>query len=379
MRLRACVGTSLALLVVAPAAAASSWKLERVPYRSNVNRGLDGVSCRTAKFCMAVGFDANYNAALAARWDGVRWVGEPTPATGPSIAGIGSELNGVSCPSTSFCIAVGSTNSKRGWTLVDRWDGARWTSLPHPRAPRFTGLNGVSCPSIRFCIAVGGPDDGDDGPAVADRWNGKSWTRLRVPAPAGSTSAPLSGVSCLTATDCIAVGSWYSARTEDGGPLAERWNGSRWSIQPTPAADPTSRLASVSCRSASFCVAVGGPDPGGTGVSLAERWNGTTWTAMPFPKLGKTSLEGVSCRSPSDCTAVGTRGRPLAVHWNGGAWTIQPTERPPQPPLATMGWWVDLTGVSCTSLGTCRAVGTLTYIPGGSVEGYGPVAEGRQP
>jgi hypothetical protein len=78
------------------------------------------------------------------------------------------------------------------------------------------------------------------------------------------------------------------------------------------------------------------PDGHGIDRELAERWNGTTWTIQPTPNPQGGQVEGlfgVSCRSNSAYTAVGNNffqpstGNPksLAERWNGSAWTIQPT------------------------------------------------------
>jgi hypothetical protein len=81
-------------------------------------------------------------------------------------------------------------------------------------------------------------------------------------------------VSCTSATACTAAGFYSNATTTVT--LAERWNGTTWSIQTTP--NPTggsgSTLDGVSCASAKACTAVGGYNNGTTGVTLAERWNG---------------------------------------------------------------------------------------------------------
>lgn len=161
--------------------------------------------------------------------------------------------------------------------------------------------------------------------------------------PSANTTAPadqLAGVSCVTASLCTGVGYRISSSGKQL-PLAQRWNGHTWAIQPTPG---TGSLTSVSCPSASACLAVGG--------GLAERWNGATWTALPAPAGG--SLASVSCISVSACTAVGTSGvfgsfTPFAASWDGTAWTVHPA-----PGAATSS---GLSGVSCLAGGNCIAVG----------------------
>src|SRR5262249_44337171 len=92
---------------------------------------------------------------------------------------------------------------------------------------------------------------------LAERWDGTSWSLQQAPAPAGSQGAFLAGVSCPSATSCTAVGG-YQANSVPRT-LAEAWDGSSWSVQPTanPAGADESALSAVICRSAGACSAVG--------------------------------------------------------------------------------------------------------------------------
>ena len=91
----------------------------------------------------------------------------------------------------------------------------------------------------------------------------------------------------------------------------EHWDGSAWTIEPAPANPPGSHVSildAVSCTSAASCTAVGASlyvsSP--TSRTLAERWNGSTWTVQQtaFPPRRKV-LNALSCTSASTCTAVG--------------------------------------------------------------------------
>ena len=135
------------------------------------------------------------------------------------------------------------------------------------------------------------------------------WSFHRVPHPAGASSSFLGDVSCRSSTACTAVG--FSERNDTELALAERWNGSQWSIQPTssPAGSTGSGLNSVSCPTTRACTAVGTyADQAGNTLALAERWNGSSWSIQPvLTPVGATgsSLTGVSCPSETTCTAVG--------------------------------------------------------------------------
>jgi hypothetical protein len=168
---------------------------------------------------------------------------------------------------------------------------------------------------------------------LAERWNGTKWSIEQTPDPAGSSSY-LTGVSCVSASACTAVGYYlkYHFGVSSEVTLAERWNGTKWSIEHTPR-EPTGgssgRLFGVSCVSASACTAVGEGR-----LTLAERWNGTKWSIEHTPSATRSSpneLPGVSCASAKACTAIGdyyyTRSSdasfaaitsaPFAERWNG--------------------------------------------------------------
>jgi hypothetical protein len=109
------------------------------------------------------------------------------------------------------------------------------------------------------------------------------WSIQRIPRP--KSFAQLSGVSCTSARVCIAVGSRSSDPRSRPRRLVERWNGSRWSIQPTPNPRHTGSLSAVSCTSAAWCIAVGykgqqSQDP------LVERWAGGRWSIQPTSNVG---------------------------------------------------------------------------------------------
>src|SRR5438270_12506132 len=72
-----------------------------------------------------------------------------------------------------------------------------------------------------------------------------------------TTQNNLLGVTCVSASDCWAVGSYVADR---GAPqtLIEHWDGTAWAIVQSPNASlPTNVLSGVTCLSASGCSAVG--------------------------------------------------------------------------------------------------------------------------
>jgi hypothetical protein len=292
---------------------------------------------------------------LAERWNGTKWVIQRTPKPGQTD----DELNAVSCPSRTVCFAVGSTNGGAR-ALAERWKGNRWLIQRLPRPTAVAVLKGISCTSTSACTATG--FTGGGARTLAERWNGTKW--VIQPGPGHhATSSELNAVSCSSSRACTAVGD----NSFGGGSLAEGWNGSAWLIQRTP--KPTASFASqlvplngVSCLSAKACIAVGNYDTGSSAQkTLAERWNGTRWKIKPTPKITTSSevaLNGVSCGSARGCIAVGfdwiTGRQILAEGWNGTSWSVLPITAPAAAMVS------QLNGVSCASAMSCIAVGSYT-------------------
>ncbi len=238
---------------------------------------------------------------------------------------------------------------------------------PNPAGADASRFLGVSCSSPRACMAVGqfGPAP-LSGAALAERWNGSAWSIVPVPSPAGAQQSALAGVSCTSASACVAVGE-YAGSDHIGRAYAAHWNGSAWSVAsiPTSAGSRSSQLVAVSCVRATACTAVGTDlqDVGrfGKPVALFVRWDGTRWTSQPSPDLGTNDLivKAVSCPRLLACTVVGAYGSPrasggevpLAERWNGRRWKVQAV---PDPPGAIYTW---LQGVACPRKRACLAVG----------------------
>src|ERR1700674_718731 len=171
--------------------------------------------------------------ARAAAASGDTWVWQnPLPQ--------GNTLSGVSCPSKTFCKAVGDNG-----TIIS-WDGTHWSMDNSGTTDIFTG---VSCVSSTFCKAV---TLATTGKAIVT-WNGTTWS---TDASGGTQS--LDGVSCTSTTFCKAVGALGSVLS---------WNGSTWS---TENVSPLNILHAVSCLSSSLRKAVGEN-------GAIDSWNGTSW------------------------------------------------------------------------------------------------------
>jgi hypothetical protein len=154
--------------------------------------------------------------------------------TQPNISANG--LTSVSCPSSSFCMAVDSggnvfTESDAAWSAGSQLDGG-------------SGLTSVSCASMSFCAAITSGD-------TANIYSDGSWSSSTLTGADGN-SANLTAVSCPRADYCIATGDLdaytYSGQNWSRGQLIQSAND----------------FTSVSCPTPSFCMAV---DSGGDAYS----------------------------------------------------------------------------------------------------------------
>jgi hypothetical protein len=354
---------------------------------------LTSVSCVSAGACMAVGTSDGGHAnnefgnelvnvgSFSESWDGSAWTVVPTAGS----AGPNPGLSAVSCASAVYCVAVGQTHSggsngvinKFGFgasrALIEVWKDTTWTVQPQPGAALAgSALFGVSCSSTSFCLAVGQTGNG----AVAEIWNGSGWSLQHMASAARHGTVPLA-VSCLSASSCTAVG-WYNANNGQGitigVPLAERWNGRRWSVERPPSQGLYGpQLTSVSCVSRSFCLATGTYANGnGTivGSPFAERFDGSRWTPARTGLARYGVLYGVSCLLSTYCQGAGQYDpravpapgtpEPLAESWNGARWerSALPQVAAPSLPNGDLdGTNPALLAISCVSQIGCTSVG----------------------
>jgi hypothetical protein len=367
----------------APVRAAPAWSVTPTP-PPRVARAavLSSVSCPSPRACIAAGYEVDAAGApvpLVERWNGTRWAIQPSPRLPGATSGF---FFGVSCATPRSCTAVGSVTRDRDTVaLAERWAGARWAIQPVPPPPRRVRaahptayLAAVSCPSATDCVAVGytGNVAGTAGATLtARRTRAGGWVTQAASGPHGARVAYYSGVSCASAARCTAVGAFLT-RAGAGATLAGQWTPAGWRHVPTPTplGATSVQLTGVSCPSPSFCTAVGYFDTAGIDVMLAERWDGTRWVigrARYPPGARAVRFADVSCPSPQSCTAVGFLNdiegldTPLAEHWTRRGWTVQTT-----PGIGSTAAPADaeLDGVSCWAPVRCIASGDVNPLNG---------------
>jgi hypothetical protein len=321
---------------------------------------------------MAVGsYGGPTTRVLTERWNGSRWSIVPARLPAGAIQG---GFNDVSCTSPTACSAVGDydINARESKVLVERWNGSAWSIQTAPDQPGspVSLLTGVSCTSARACTAVGEYGSPGNSPpfVLAEHWNGSRWS-IQPTASAGGLEGFLSGVSCTAPTACTAVGG-----AANGHPRVERWNGIIWKLQRSPSVPGGDQafFSAVSCTSARACTAVGTDGTGSALFPLAQGWNGRVWSSQRAHIAGD-DFTSVSCTAPRACTAVGDASggaQTLTAAWDGARWSVQPS--PQDTGSRTNRTLFD---VSCTSQAICFAVGGVNRASNGTA--VGPLIERR--
>ncbi len=277
----------------AVASAATGWG---PPTDINGNNGINSVSCPTSSFCVALGGQPVTDALI---YQNGTW---GLPSTIDS-----NSLTSVSCSSDTYCVAVDSAGNEV------TYDNGTW-SPPAAIDTGGMGMSSVSCPASTtvpapFCAAVD-----ISGNAVIDQ-NG-TWG----PPTSVGASVLWSSVSCASASFCMTVGLGESGTSLAG--VAASYNGTSWST-PTTVISGETFLDAVSCPSSSFCGAVGAGFVGSALEGVGFTWNGTWSTATPLPasaELGSFTQGSISCSSGSFCQAV--YSSPDVATWDGTTWTV---------------------------------------------------------
>ena len=320
------------LILTQAASAAGGWTIVNVPQTGN-NTVLNGASARTSSDAWAVGqqfVGAGQPQAppVSYHWNGTAWSLVPTAVVGGSNA---SSLLAVSSASAGDAWAGGFTvlGHHQESTLLEHWNGTAWsvnTSLALTGyVAQVTGLADLS-PSNAWLVG-----HAPAGTLLA-HWNGTAWSTVAVPDASFQPGAGGS-LSATSASDIWLAGTSVSA---SGTTIAEalHYNGTTWSV--VPMAQPgtnTPTISSVTALSPGNAWAVG-EDIGATsaegGSTLIEHWNGTTWSVVPSPTPGADPfLTGVAARGPSDVYAVGSSlpsinggtVQGIILRWNGSAWS----------------------------------------------------------
>jgi hypothetical protein len=345
---------ALSLCAISAAAQTSIFKIQTSPNPNTIGNTINAVTAISRNDAWAVGYqnDNNLNdsRSLTLHWDGLTWktIPSPNPGNTPACNNTANVLNAVTAIATNDVWAVGFSWNSCTADLIPmaiHWNGTKWTTVATPITPAMKSLagnsafNGVVSFASNNVLAVGyQPAANGAVLTLVERWDGSKWSIVSTPnGSAGGQS--FSAVSASSPNDIWAVGSLVVPNSNKAVlTFVEHFNGSTWSIIPSPSPIPTgvlnaNVLLSVHAVSSIDVTAVGFVR--GFGIrtfTLVEHWDGVKWSVVSNPNPSQSVfsiLTGLAVVSPSDMYVVGYSASPtsgqhqtLVEHFDGAKWTI---------------------------------------------------------
>jgi hypothetical protein len=296
---------------------------------------------------------------LTQHWSGQSWtvVPSPSPHNNVDILSAVADLS----PTNAWAVGYGQGSSGFSRALIEHFNGASWRVVPAANDSQSVEdtLSALTAVSANDVWAVGSHFDttigGDD--SFFEHWNGQNWSI--VPSPSGVFH--LDALVAISSTDIwTAVGSL----TTFSSTTFEHWNGQSWSIVSGPgvnnANNGIARIAAVSSQDVWAVGTSKAPGRRTPTLPLIEHWNGSTWSIVPSPATGTFAafLSGVTALSSTDAWAVGGTftGSPVVEHWDGSQWSLVSV------PVSTGAFNNQLSAVSSLPGGTVIAVGPTLAI-----------------
>ncbi|PZS01692.1 MAG: hypothetical protein DLM69_04740 [Candidatus Chloroheliales bacterium] len=308
-----------------------AWRIVDTPYSNTVPLGFGGVAPVSANDVWAVGDDANQN-PMSEHWNGANWQIVPAPNPG-QYAG----FNSVAAVASNDVWAAG-INTSANAPLLERWNGLQWNNFPYPAPSNDAEFDGLVAISANDVWAVGWYAPSDPSIAIrtlTEHWDGTTWSIIPSPNTGPHDNEGFWAVSASASNDVWAVGNYQDHSNNDTiKSLTEHWNGSQWSIVPAPfLGDFEDRLLAVSALAPNDAWAVGDYRAGNTTALLALHWDGLSWqpTTVSYPDTESNGLRGVVAFAPNDVWAAGDyfnpapHNRTLIEHWDGSSWQLIPS------------------------------------------------------
>ncbi len=250
-----------------------------------------------------------------------------------------NSLFGVAAVSPNDVWAVGGSDVDPSLpSMIQHWDGTQWSIVLSPNPGTSTNLLlGVKAVSANDVWAVGYYSSSGPSRTLVEHWDGTQWSVIPSPNSGTTTDNTLRQLAVISANDIWAVGE-YNNSIGYANPLTEHWDGTQWSIVPSPSPGPNqtiSYLYGVSAISTNDIWAVGFYNAPGGQHTFTIHWDGVQWSIVPSPNAGTfyndNVLMGVTAVTTNDVWAVGyyigdTDGvQTLVLHWTGVEWTVAPS------------------------------------------------------
>lgn len=297
-------------------------------------------------------------------WGTAQALGVPSPLAGTELANapassLTTDLTALSCSDATDCTAVGTADAEGSEeAVVDAEVGGTWQPPKVVATPYLdtqdSQMNFVSCSSTSNCVAIGSylPQGAQwDVPFYITESSGTWSSATTLPLPSDmvfGTYAPVTAFTCSSATACMVVGQYQ----QSGGaalyvePFSSGTFGSPTGVS-FPEGETYANVDSLWCADASDCVGVGdtGDSSVNHGLALTEA-SGTWSDAATDANTTSTQLNYVTCTDTSDCTTFGT------IQISGVQTVVQYTESSGVWSEGATGSAGQLGGASCVS-STC--------------------------
>ena len=344
------------------------------------NLGPYSLACTGVGFCLGTSL---YQSATSVAPDilednGGRWSALAMPMPANASRSRIPSLNAMACPLRGDCVIVGTYDTTNGLSegFVVTEEGRRFVPLetPIPEAVRRdSSLQGVSCATTTSCVAVGyfvSASGSHEPLAVTDAGGTLAATTVALlPAGAGTRpQADLQSVSCGRSSPCVALGSYDTAAGGRFGVIDTESNGT-WTTRKMAApagarvANPSPRLFGITCKTGNYCLAVGQyVDATGAvqGLALMEQAGHWSVSMMPGTRDSNVVVRAVACISDTSCAAAGSldagggqSGYLMTLSGSTLSGTVSPV-----PANASSVPDVQLGYVACPWVATCVASGT---------------------
>ena len=264
---------------------------------------------------------------LVEHWNGSQWSIVQTPAHP------GLWLNAVTALAPNDVWIVGYYFQHE--PIFEHWNGSQWSLVHSPN------VSSAIASTLSFTVVASndiwaaGSYETQAGTyqTLFEHWNGTRWSIVPGAAIPG-TSNLITGIQAISSNDVVALASYTSGNNVYYN-LLEQWNGSQWN-EVSGSQIPTTSYQDVTSMTAiadnDIWVAGGTAPPTGQWTTLIEQWNGSSWSVVPSPNAGTgpNTLQSIVALAANNIWTVGYFGtkrgtQTLTERWDGTQWKIIPS------------------------------------------------------
>ena len=320
--------TGASVAVVRDRPCGPAWRVTDTPDPDPVNSPLSAIDARTASDVWAVGYRSP--GAQSMHWNGSAWTTVPMPVP-PGVGTMGAFDVEAIADDDVWAVGWWSGPDSGDHAFVQHWNGAAWSMVPLPDLDgvygQLLGVDATAPDDVWAAGLVRGSAPGGWPQPLAMHFDGASWQRVPTPDLPG-VQAVFDDVRVIAPDDVWAVGSRQPrlARPVGDRTLIEHWDGSSWTVVPSPEVDDQPHgLTAVDATSSDHVWAagsIGGHRP------LLEHWDGNAWSLVDpgLPATGGGGVVDVLVTADDDVWAIlGLSRGGVPIHLEpSGDWALVP-------------------------------------------------------